>query len=432
MTPRASVTISGMFTRVQVLGYRSLQYVDRSLERLNVLVGPNASGKSTFIDVLAFLGDVVRDGLTEAIDSRTSNWQDLTWMRNGERFQIAVEAEIPAELAARLNEQARFGTVRYELGVGRLSDTSVGIIHEKLLLIGNTHAPTPREPEVFPEMRELPSDIWSDQRAGKRSIISKVLDGNDNFNSEVTEEGGKGWIPSFKFGPYKSALANLPADESRFPVSVWFRELLATGVQKLVLNSQLIRQANPPGQRVGFRPDGSNLAWVVEGLRSSDQERFAKWVDHVRSALPDLRGIRTVERPEDKHRYLVLTYESVGDVPAWMASDGTLRLLALTLIAYTILFKGVYLIEEPENGVHPRAIATMFDSLRSVYDAQILVATHSPVILSLVEPSAVLCFAKTPEGATDIVRGSEHPRLRDWRAESDLGTLYAAGVLDHA
>ncbi len=112
-----------------------------------------------------------------------------------------------------------------------------------------------------------------------------------------------------------------------------------------------------------------------------------------------------------------------------MASDGTLRLLALTLPAYLQDFRGIYLIEEPENGIHPRAVETMHQSLSSVYDAQILMATHSPVILSVVEPKNVLCFAKTAEGATDIVAGNEHPKLRDWRGEENLGVLFAGGVL---
>jgi hypothetical protein len=71
----------------------------------------------------------------------------------------------------------------------------------------------------------------------------------------------------------------------------------------------------------------------------------------------------------------------------------------------------------------------MYQSLSSVYDAQILMASHSPVILSAASPEGVLCFAKTPEGATDIVRGDRHPRLTDWHGEVDLGSLFASGVL---
>ncbi len=104
-------------------------------------------------------------------------------------------------------------------------------------------------------------------------------------------------------------------------------------------------------------------------------------------------------------------------------------MLALTILAYLPDMEGTYLIEEPENGIHPSAVETVFQSLSSVYRAQILLATHSPVILSLAKPDQVLCFNRTAQGATDIVLGSEHPRLRTWRGETDLGTLFASGVL---
>jgi predicted ATPase len=230
-------------------------------------------------------------------------------------------------------------------------------------------------------------------------------------------------------GPRRSALANLPEDESRFPVATWLKGLLGSGVQQLILNSLLIRRASPPGKGRDLEADGSNLPWVVHDLEEKFPESLEAWLAHLRTALPDLEGVRTVERPDDRHRYLMLRYQGSIEVPSWMASDGTLRLLALTLPAYLPTFEGIYLIEEPENGIHPRAVETMIQSLTSVYDAQILLATHSPVILSTVDPEEVLCFAKTDEGATDIVLGSEHPALREWRGETNLGTLFAAGVL---
>ncbi len=89
----------------------------------------------------------------------------------------------------------------------------------------------------------------------------------------------------------------------------------------------------------------------------------------------------------------------------------------------------MYLIEEPENGIHPKAIETVYKSLSSVYNAQILLATHSPVILGMVEPKDVLCFAKTNDGITDIVNGKDHPKLKDWKGEVNLSLLYAGGIL---
>ena len=81
--------------------------------------------------------------------------------------------------------------------------------------------------------------------------------------------------------------------------------------------------------------------------------------------------------------------------------------------------------EEPENGVHPLALEGIRDSLSSAYEAQVLVTTHSPSLLALVEPPEILCFDKNAEGASDIVRGSEHPLLRDWRGSIDKAVLFA-------
>jgi len=168
---------------------------------------------------------------------------------------------------------------------------------------------------------------------------------------------------------------------------------------------------------------------VIEDLKKKDSRRFSDWISHLQTALPDIEDIRTFERPDDKHRYLVFHYRNGLTIPSWLASDGTLRLLALTLPAYLPVLSGVYLIEEPENGIHPRAVETMTQSLSNVYDAQILTATHSPIILSMVEPHQVLCFAKNEEGAADVVAGDEHSSLADWKGETDLGILFAAGVL---
>ena len=210
---------------------------------------------------------------------------------------------------------------------------------------------------------------------------------------------------------------------------MWLRKLLTSGIQPIILNRSRIRRASPPGQGLGFRPDGSNLPWVITDLKRRSPERFHQWITHLRTAFPDLEDVETIERLEDRHRFLLLQYAEGLLVPSWMASDGTLRMLSLTLPAYLEGFQGIYLIEEPENGIHPRAIETMTQSLSSVYDAQVLLATHSPVILSTVEAEQILCFAKTSEGATDIVRGSEHPALQSWKHETTLGTLFAAGVL---
>jgi predicted ATPase len=421
-----------MITLVEARGFRCLRYISRPLDNFHVLVGPNASGKTTFLDVVAFLGDLVTNRPDEVVGKRTGNFHDLTWWRKGKPFELAVEVRIPDGLRQKIHTP-EFDTIRYEVALGLDSDSQeIRFLAETAIFKRTSSRRLSFQGGLFPTSHAPPQSIL--QGTGShttRAILNKVQEGNDNFYSETYGAKGKGWVPAFKLGPRRSALANLPEDESKFPVATWLKALLSEGVQQLILNSLLIRQASRPGQGRSFLPDGSNLPWVVDDLEKRFPGRIKDWVAHLRTALPDLEGIRTVERPDDRHRYLMLRYLGGLEIPSWMASDGTLRLLALTLPAYLPDLSGIYLIEEPENGIHPRAVETMFQSLSSVYGAQVLLATHSPVILSLVEPEQLLCFAKTPEGATDIVLGSEHPALQDWKGETSLSTLFASGVLGY-
>lgn len=420
-----------MFTRIQTRAFRCLRNVDQRLGAFRVLVGPNASGKTTFLDVIGFLSDLMRNrgDLLGTIHSRSTNFQKLLWLEEGEAFQLAIEAEIPSDVRDRLApDKSQYTHVRYEIEVGLdESRNEIGINHETLWLLDSQHGniSSSVQRDLFPTLHEEMPDLMLSKGKGRNVALKKSPGGNDNYYTE----GIKSYAPSFKLGRGRSTLSNLPANEESFPVSTWFREYLETGVQPFVLNSQTIRQPSPPGAGRQFQTDGSNLPWVVASLRKQEL-LFTAWLEHIQTALEDVVDIDTVERPEDRHRYLVVEYANGARVPSWLVSDGTLRLLALTIPAYLTDMEGVFLIEEPENGIHPRAMETVLQSLSSMYQSQVLLATHSPVALNIVSPQDILCFAKDGNGATDIVSGDQHPALRDWQlGEPDLGILFASGIL---
>jgi len=420
--------------RIEALRYRSLRYVSQYLNPFQVLVGPNASGKSNFLDVPAFLGDLLLTDLETAfvgndrlgIPLRTTDAQKLTWMGQGRSFELAIEMAIPENLQQEVQLfDGAHSVCRYEIAV----DVSQApqLVSETLWLLPGRKAPT-LQPSLFPTPSDPPEHII--QSPGRRAPAGwkRVVARNDTpelvtYNTENTRSNYRFHIPTGE-----SALASLPADRERFPIALWFRGALRR-VQPIVLSSKAMRRPCAPTRRQGYFPDGSNLPHVVQRLRSHHAERYQRWIEHIREALPEISGVATSERPEDRHRYLVLKYSNGLQAPSWLVSDGTLRLLALTLLAYLPELTGTYLIEEPENGVHPRAMENMFQSLSSVYDAQVLLTTHSPLIARLTRIDQLLCLARTGEGGTDIVAGPDHPVLREWKGGPDLGTLLGSGVL---
>ncbi len=419
-----------MITLIEALNYRCLRYVKRSLGPFHVLVGPNASGKTTFLDVIGFLQNVVYDGLDTAFESRTTDARNLFFKGQEDKLGLAVEARIPEELR-KLTSQPDLDSVRYEIEIGFDESGYLPEFKAEMLLLKNDVEPKSVQRTFFPQSFDSPDSLLTRKRQRNiLPVVNKLKEGNANFYNETKPRSNRGWIPSFKLGSRRSALKNLPADESAFPVAIWFRDYLMGGVQPILLESRKIKRPSPPGRpSVELSQDGSNLPWVIANLRKEATDKFKSWIEHLRTSLPDLVDISTVERLEDKHCYMVYEYAGGLKVPSWLVSDGTLRLTALTLPAYLPKFKGIYLIEEPENGIHPKAVVTAYDSLSSVYESQVLLATHSPTMLRSADLNSVLCFAKDDTGSTDIVLGSEHPVLKEWQGAVDLGTLLASGVL---
>jgi predicted ATPase len=419
-----------MIAQIEALNYKCLRYIKQRLLSFQVLVGPNASGKSAFLDVVAFLGDLLRDGPEQAVLKRAQSLQELVWKGERRDFQLAVVLRLPENFQdKRPKTEAGYTHCRYEVNIGiDQSHGGIRLLGENFFLTRNGRNAHVGQPILFPMEPKPPDSIVLEKGrhtpAGTKRVVTLTEEGKAYFRSETTK-----WNFPLRPGPQKAALALVPEEEERFPISNWAKKVLTWGVQVLALNSLAMRQPCSPTAPRTFQPDGSNLPLVVRELREKYRPKYESWLNHVQTALPDLAALEVKERLEDRHLYLVAVYTSGLKVPSWLISDGTLRLLALTLPAYLPPTDQVYLIEEPENGVHPRAMEAVFQSLSSVYAGQVLLATHSPLILGLARPEQILCFARTSSGATDIVSGKDHPALKDWQGQVDLGILYASGVL---
>lgn len=412
-----------MIRLIEAKHYKCLRYIRQSLEPFQILVGANASGKTTFLDVVGFLQDLLRDGVERAVRKRARTLRELVWMQQGDAFELAIDIRLPESLRER---RAPYTCARYEVRIAPAETEGIRLQAEKFWLIDETRLAdaNPRtQLGLFPQEPEPPTTIVKGRTpSGWRSVISRGDEGRVYVKSETTD-----WNIGLRPPLDRAGLMVVP-EEERFLAAIYVRDMLLHGVQTLMLQSAAMREPCPPDAPESFQPNGSNLPIVVRSLQKSPT-RFQRWLNHVRTVLSDVKTIEVRERESDRYLYLEMRTCTGARIPSWLMSDGTLRFLALTMLAYLSSTDGIYLIEEPENGIHPRAIEAVYQSLSSVYDAQVLCATHSPIFLNVARLDQILCFARTEGGATDIVRGDAHPRLKAWRGETALGNLLASGVL---
>jgi predicted ATPase len=416
-----------MFTRVEVRNFRSLRDVSVPLSNFHVLVGANGSGKTTFLDVFAFMGDILRGGLKPAVDLRASRWDELTFMQNGGSIKFAFEAQIPEPILLN-GGSSDYDSIRYEISIYK--DEVAGkleIGHERCFLF---HSQWSREELEYDALEsDSTAQYWISNKFDKRDYL--VIDRQDDGRTILKDESRKNVIGVFRFefDQHSLALANVPEDLQKFPVITWLKNQFKDFLQPVEINSNAISKAGKEGRTGTVNPDGSNLPWLIDSLKKNYPDRYKLWFRHIQSDFPEIKSIKTVLREDQDDMFLKIKYKEGHEVKQWMVSDGTLRYLLLTIIPYLLDLEGLFLIEEPEIGLHPRAIQSVMDSLRSVYGGQVLVTTHSPETVNCAKKKELLIFSKNEAGETHIVSALEHLYFKDWKGDLGSGAFYGPGVM---
>lgn len=416
--------MEGMIRQLEVSNFRMLARNRVSLDQFHVLVGPNATGKSTFLDALQFISDVLSRGVAAAVEERTPNFFELCFDPDFPiAFAVELEARPEVEGAVKPTSPSH---LRYEIEVGVHTDDGLRVLREQLFILSRDSFQI--QPSLFG------GDVWFEiihkaSESGWRKVVSKTAEGSDYFQDERTK-----WNNTFRFGVDRPALGSLPEDPARFPLSIAARNLLRTGVRSLALDARRMRAPASPGGSAVPALDGGNLPYQARALKRRDPVLFGEWVRHVATGVRGLLDVDVWEREEDKNLVLQATF--AGDhpepVPSWFLSDGTLRLMALTLLSYLGPTNAgeIYLIEEPENGLHPLAVQTAYEALsRPPEDTQLFFATHSPIFLAHVDLQDVLVFRRSRDGAAIVRHGIEVPELKTWQGRANIAELFASGVL---
>jgi len=428
-----------MISRIEAYNYRCFARLAVDIGRYRVLAGANGSGKTTLLDIPMLLGDLVRaERVGDAFlrpnprhpSPRATSFGELVYGGRGADIGFTLEMRLPSDIESTLagldtasSRRPPPTHLRYEVRL-EVFTHGLEVVEEYLYLFPPEALPSPGVP------------LQGRDAGGRRGAAAKwrpVIRRRQGPATEIfAETTTRSPLPAdLRIEPSQLALASVPADPGLFPAARWFIGLLRGQAVNYDPNWAALRRPAVPGDPSELLPDGRNTPWLVLALAQDDPDRFRLWIDHVRTALPQVADISVREREEDHHAYFVVDYAGGYRVTSSGLSDGTLRILALSLLPYlpASALPDLLVTEEPETGIHPQAIETVVQSLSSVLDSQVWVSTHSPIVLAKTTLSDVLIARLDDSGEADVIAADQHPRLRDWQGGLDLGSLLAAGVL---
>ena len=365
-----------------------------ALEPLNVLIGPNASGKSNLIEALSLLAAAPRD--LQAPIREGGGVRDWLWKGTVETPTATVDATVEyplSEVAVRYRLSFTETVNRFELRDEAIESERPPSSHE-------------RQPCFYYRYQEG----------------SPVLQGQDRMRQDLPREDVK---------PDQSILSQI-RDPSSY-MELWY---MANMFELMRFYREFhVGRHTPPRlpqqadlQQDMLLEDASNLSVLLSSLLNKPDvkrgllARLRDFYPSVEDVVASVSG-GTVQ----------IFFHEKGlrhSVPATRLSDGSLRYLCLLAVLCNPKLPSVICIEEPEVGLHPDVIPEVAKLLVEASSrSQIFVTTHSDILVDALTdvPESVIVCEKS-DGATQL-RRLDAEELKPWIEKYRLGELWTSGEI---
>ncbi|MFO0553028.1 MAG: AAA family ATPase [Polyangiaceae bacterium] len=169
---------------------------------------------------------------------------------------------------------------------------------------------------------------------------------------------------------------------------------------------------------------GSGLAAVLAAINQRDVDGFVRLREATKQLFPTVANLRILTEPEGKVSFQA-TLSSGAIVRADEMSEGLLYYIAFATLQH-VEGQHIFLVEEPENGLHPSRVAEVMSILRALStNNQVILATHSPFVINECAPEEVTILTRDESG-THARRIDETPRFEERSKVYALGELWVS------
>ena len=382
-----------------LLSYGS-EGVALELQPLNVIIGPNASGKSNFLEAFRLLQAAPQDISKPIISGGGIN----QWMWKGKPQGVIANISIYLHLASWRNLHHRFAFQEITNHLYMISETIElikSVYSERQLLYHNVVGRAQLSPYINND--NLPVSKYGEPITVRMEDLS--------FAQSILAQRSDPMIY-----PDLSLLANTYKKIAMYADVNFGRNTPARQPQKADLDSTYLFE------------DGSNLALVINDLQNRPGvmrdiiARFKKFNPRVQDIITRV-SYGTVQ--------IFIEEEGLQQtLPATRLSDGTLRYLFLLVLLCHPEPPPIICIEEPELGLHPDMIRSIAELLLEASQrTQIILTTHSDLLVSALSETPEAIVICEHDGDSSTLRRLEPDKLNLWLEKYSLGELWLKGEI---
>jgi predicted ATPase len=399
-------------TRIKASNFKSFKDIDISLNKFNVLIGANASGKTNFIQIFKFLRDFKKHGLDNAVSLQGG----VEYLRN---INIGSSEDLEISIFVDCDE--------FNGHLIRDDDIVLAFIGYEYLL-----------------------SIQFDKKGFKYKIKQEMLDficeyrSVDRKGEELVDSGeiGKGHIViiheagNIIVNSDRSDLIDINIDDY-YPLKILNDIRESDTILEIIpvlcepsnsfkdiffydIDPKLPKKAVSISGKIDLEEDGCNIALVMKHL-FGDKEKKRKFSNLINDILPFVEDVG-VEKFADQSLLFTLkeNYFKKEFMPASLVSDGTINITAL-IVALYFSKSGFTVIEEPERNMHPKLMSKLMSFMKDASEnKQILITTHNPELVKHADINDLLLVSRGKDGYSNVTRPSEIEHLKHF-LENDIG-----------
>ena len=403
--------------RLSVTNFKSFDHLDITLDKLNIVIGANASGKSNFISIFDFLRNIANHGLENAVSMAggAEYLRNQISMSDELNFRIHYEPFVGYVFGENDDKLFKILEATYEFALKYIKRHKCFKVTKDRLDLNCEFYPS--ESKLINGESGLCERGLYDEILGTGYASFDVKNGKVEFDYKLPNEFIKykdEIVPANRHFKMRRRQINKLLLESAFFNMEYKLENPFNRIKIYDIDSRLSKRPVAITGITELEEDGGNLSIVLMNI-IQDKEKKRRYLNLIGDLLPFVNDIK-IKNVIDKSVLFTIQEKYIKNkiyLPTSSLSVGTVNIAALIAALY-YEYPSLTIIEEPDRDIHPYIISRLVNMFKEIikWKKQIIITTHNPEVVKHAPLDSLLLIARNENGISTISKPSENKKLK--------------------